>query len=229
MHKVLLVEDDDQLREVIGAYLEVSGFSVTSVKTALECWQAVRNEKYSLVVLDLGLPDEDGLVLLRKLKTLNNQLPVIVCSGRGTDDDKIIGLEFGANDYLAKPFKMKELSLRINLLVGDGKSSPSAKHKIQFGDYIIDLECDSLTTANGTVVELTSHEYLILSLLAKHSPRILSREQIIDGTSNLNGPEHNRAVDTAICRLRKKLEADAKNPKHLKTVHGQGYRFLIEN
>ncbi len=228
MYSVLLVEDDQQLSEVTSAYLEVSGYRVATAASAEACWQQLEHQDFDVIILDLGLPDEDGLVLLRKLSTSGNQTPVLVCSGRGSDEDRIVGLEFGANDYLAKPFRVKELLLRINLLVANKVAVKAKINRVALDGIVIEIDSRYVTDSAGEEISLTAQEQAVLFLLVENTPKVFAREEIIDATRLSEGPESIRAIDTIVSRLRKKLELDNKKPKFLKTVQGVGYRFLIK-
>mgnify|MGYP000654264831 CR=1 FL=1 len=228
MYSVLLVEDDQQLSEVTSAYLEVSGYRVATAASAEACWQQLEHQDFDVIILDLGLPDEDGLVLLRKLSTSGNQTPVLVCSGRGSDEDRIAGLEFGANDYLAKPFRVKELLLRINLLVANKVAVKVKINRVALDGVVIEIDSRYVTDSAGEEISLTAQEQAVLFLLVENTPKVFSREEVIDATRLSEGPESIRAIDTIVSRLRKKLEPDNKKPKFLKTVQGVGYRFLIK-
>jgi len=228
LYSVLLVEDDQQLSEVTSAYLEVSGYRVATAASAEACWQQLEHQDFDVIILDLGLPDEDGLVLLRKLSTSGNQTPVLVCSGRGSDEDRIAGLEFGANDYLAKPFRVKELLLRINLLVANKVAVKVKINRVALDGVVIEIDSRYVTDSAGEEISLTAQEQAVLFLLVENTPKVFSREEVIDATRLSEGPESIRAIDTIVSRLRKKLEPDNKKPKFLKTVQGVGYRFLIK-
>lgn len=227
MHSILLIEDDKQLAEVTCAYLELTGFKVHVAHSAKACWEKLQESFFALIILDLGLPDEDGLVLLRKLKSSQNATPIIVSSGRGSDEDRVAGLEFGANDYLTKPYTVKELLLRINLLITNKSGKVPNTGVIYLGGQKLDFDNQLIIDSTGREIVLTFHEQTVLFLLAKNAPRIYSREEIIDTTRLHEGPESVRAVDTIICRLRKKIEVDPKKPQIIQTKKGVGYRVNI--
>ncbi|MBQ4838574.1 MULTISPECIES: response regulator transcription factor [Pseudoalteromonas] len=227
MHSLLLIEDDEQLAEVTCAYLELTGFKVDVVNSAKTCWDVLQTKSYALMILDLGLPDEDGLVLLRKLKSNNISTPIIISSGRGSDEDRIAGLEFGASDYLAKPYTVKELLLRINLLIDATSMQAITKGLMYLADKKLDIDNQMLLAHSGEEIELTYHEQAVLFLLAKNAPRTYSREEIIDATRLGEGPESIRAVDTIICRLRKKIEINPRKPQVIKTKVGVGYKIIV--
>lgn len=227
MYCVLLVEDDEQLCEVTGAFLEASGFVVDPVSTAEDCWEKVSKKTYDIIILDLGLPDEDGLVLLRKLGNAGIDTPVVICSGRSSDEDKIAGLEFGAHDYLAKPFRVKELLLRINILLKRNGSAIAKPKIVSLGDTSIDLQNRYVTDGQQNEISLTAQEQAVLFVLLENAPRVYSREELIDATRFNSGPDSTRAIDTTISRLRKKLEPNPKTPQLIKTVQGSGYRGVL--
>ncbi|MBE1300998.1 MAG: response regulator [Alteromonadaceae bacterium] len=222
MKSVLLVEDDFQLGEVVKAYLEVNQYEVVHHETAEAALAEVKNRAFDCIVLDLNLPDEDGLVVLRKVKS-QFETPVIICSARVSSDDRIIGLEFGADDYLIKPFSSKELLLRINNLIDRIKVEKREK-QTQLADYQLDQEKKGLlNTTNDSFISLTLTEFYILSKLAGHPGKVYSRGEMIDSISGIEGPENDRAIDVAISRLRKKIEKNAKSPEIIKTAVGFGY------
>lgn len=226
MNSILLIEDDVQLSEMTCAYLELCGLKVTAVPSANDCWSLLESKTFDLIILDLGLPDEDGLVLLRKIRAQNCDTPIIVSSGRASDEDKIAGLEFGANDYLAKPYKVKELMLRIKILLKSTQLSESSINLVKLGVTSLNLVSHELVNSDGHEIALTAHEYAVLKFLVKNAPRTHSRAAIIDATHLEEGPESSRAVDTIICRLRKKVEIDPKKPTVIKTVNGVGYKVI---
>jgi len=223
LQNVLLVEDDAQLGEVVKAYLEVSELSVEHCETASEALMQAKTQQFSCVVLDLNLPDEDGLVVLRKLKQLNN-CPVIICSARCEVEDRIVGLEFGAEDYLPKPFSSKELMLRIHKLIALTSHNRDKAKSPKFAHYLLDEEKKSIWNSHtDTLTHLTLTEFHILSCLVNHPGKVYTRGELIDAVSGVDGPENDRAIDVAISRLRKKIETDPKQPELIKTSVGFGY------
>jgi len=227
IYSILYVEDDYQLGDVVEAYLDANGYRITHCKNAADALREVKNREFQCVILDLTLPDEDGLVVLRKIKSFR-QVPIIICSARGSVEDRISGLEFGADDYLSKPFSSKELLLRIKKLIDRWSFSIKESDSSRVGKFFLDTSRKALV--GGEPIEyiaLTIREYVLLALLAKKPGKVYSREQIIDSVSGVEGPESTRAVDICISRLRKKIEADPKKPTVLKTSVGFGY--YLEN
>jgi DNA-binding response OmpR family regulator len=225
MQSILYVEDDYQLGDVVQAYLDANGYRVMHCKDANTALMEVKRAEYHCVVLDLTLPDEDGLVVLRKIKGFSD-IPIIVCSARGAVEDRVSGLEFGADDYLPKPFSSKELLLRIKKLIERWSFSQPKQEILKVGKYSLDINRKVLVSDDDDI-SLTIGEYVLLALLAKNPGKVYSREQIIDSITGVDGPESTRAVDICISRLRKKIESEPKRPKLIKTSVGFGY--YLEN
>lgn len=224
---LLLVDDDQQFSKALQAYLEAVNYKVTVRNDADSGFEQLNKFSFDLLILDLSLPDEDGLCVLRKLRQ-QRDLPVIIISGRSSDEDRVAGLELGADDYVVKPFSPKELALRIEkrLSLSPGQDNAHQSNKIQLGAWVFDKKSLSVTDSRGEEVELTPRELDVLSTLASHLGQVLSREQLIDGSMQVVGPESTRAIDISISRLRKKLEEDPSEPKLIKTVKGFGYKLV---
>ena len=221
--QVLLIEDDYQLGDVVYEYLEISGVTVTHKLSAKDGLQTLNTRQFDCIVLDLNLPDEDGLVVLRKIRSTSS-IPVIICSARGETNDRIVGLEFGASDYLSKPYSVKELLLRIKAHTARtvGQDKPSEDLLIQH--MRLDADKKKLHCQKRDIdIPLTSKEYMIFKHLAQKVGRVYSRAELIDAVSGIVGPESERAMDVAITRLRKKIEVDPKQPEIIKTSVGFGY------
>lgn len=222
--KLLLIEDDEQLAEAITSYFEIKGYTVEKALTAESALECLKMKNFSLILLDLTLPDEDGLVLLRKIKQ-RYDTPIIIASGRIESEQRIAGLEIGAEDFVCKPFIIRELELRIQALIKRAKQIVKSDKHLSFDQYFIDDKSKQIKNLENIEVALTPLEYQVVQYMASNINKVLSREQIIDATNTLDGPESNRAVDICISRIRKKLEKDPKHPKILVTVKGFGYRL----
>lgn len=222
--KLLLIEDDEQLAEAITSYFEIKGYTVEKALTAESALECLNMKNFSLILLDLTLPDEDGLVLLRKIKQ-RYDTPIIIASGRIESEQRIAGLEIGAEDFVCKPFIIRELELRIQALIKRAKQIVKSDKHLSFDQYFIDDKSKQIKNLENIEVALTPLEYQVVQYMASNINKVLSREQIIDATNTLDGPESNRAVDICISRIRKKLEKDPKHPKILVTVKGFGYRL----
>ena len=222
---ILLVEDDIQLAEALSAYLTLKQYKTTVADTAKQAFEFANQGNFDLMLLDLTLPDEDGLVLLRKLRN-RLKTPIIITSGRNDSADRIAGLELGANDYLGKPFATRELELRIeHLLSSFGTNGAEKNTSIAVGPHTLNLSMKTLISENKQQISLTPSEYSILQFLGQHPGRVFSREQLIDEMRSLDGPENPTAIDICICRLRKKIDTDPKRPSIIVTVKGFGYRL----
>lgn len=228
-NKILVVDDDPGLRELLQEYLNSQGFVVDVAADGTAMEQYLQSQMPSLVVLDLMLPGEDGLTLARKLRARGN-LPIIMLSARGEDVDRIIGLEVGADDYLAKPFNPRELLARIRAVLRRKQGAANAELndwqplQHRFGEYRMNLTARSLTR-NGEDISLTAGEFTLLRILVEHANRVLSRDQIMDLLKGYERSPFDRSIDVRITRLRRKIEADPANPVYIRTIWGEGYLF----
>lgn len=226
--KILVVDDDAGLRELLQEYLSTQGFEVAAVGDGVAMEQYLKLHSVNLVILDLMLPGEDGLALARKLRAQGN-LPIIMLSARGEDVDRIIGLEVGADDYLSKPFNPRELLARIravlrrNELQNEIKEGES-KNKYKFGEFILAIETRSLTK-EGADIALTAGEFNLLRIFVEHPNRVLSRDQLMDLMKGYERSPFDRSIDIRVTRLRRKLEVDPTVPEFVRTVWGEGYMF----
>lgn len=223
---VLLVEDDRALRELVATYLRQNALNVIEAGDGMEMRAALAREAIDLIVLDLMLPGEDGLSLLRSLRA-QSETPVIIASARGDEVDRIVGLEVGADDYLAKPFGPRELLARVRAVLRRAhpvQAAASTPSRCQFGGYQLDLQQHTLMRDDQEVA-LTSGEFNLLRILCEHANRVLSRDQLI---TLLKGYERNpfdRSVDVRITRLRRKIEPKPDMPVFIRTIWGEGYLF----
>ena len=244
---ILVVDDDDALRKLLIDYLTGHGLSVTGVGTATEAVQAIANKPYSLVLLDLNLPDGDGIDLARKWRAEAN-ISIICLTGRLEEADRVMGLELGADDYITKPFSLREVLARIRAVTRRAGGAPTGeaagerpshsgvqvpvtrgKHPraYRFAAWGLNLNTRRLTSPEGKPVSLTNAEFNLLAVFLGTPGRIISREQLLERTRAFDDI-YDRAIDVQILRLRRKLEADAKNPKLLCTERGVGYFLNAE-
>lgn len=214
---ILVVDDDDRLRSLLKRFLREQGFMVTSANQAAEARQLLQWYQFDLIVLDVMMPGETGLQFLRSIKADPN-MPVLMLSAMGESEDRIKGLEVGAEDYMAKPFEPKELVLRIRGLLRRAATQKAQSRTVRFGDFHFDLLSTQLKRGDDHVA-LTSNEATLLKLLAEHAGTPLSRETL----SAHMGGSNERAVDVQITRLRKKIEESDGKPVYLQTVRGAGY------
>jgi len=225
---VLVVDDDREIRDLLGRFLKGHGFRVTAAADGRAMFEALSDGRFDLVVLDLMLPGEDGLSLCRRLRG-ESDLPVIMLTAMGEATDRIVGLEVGADDYLAKPFNPRELLARVRAVLrraGAPKRAGEAPgDAITFDGWRLDLARRELRRPDGALVPLTAGEFDLLAVLAERPGRVLSREQLLDLTRGREAQPFDRSVDVQLSRLRRKIEADPREPAIIKTVRGGGYVF----
>ena len=225
---LLLVDDDKRILSLLSTYLSKNSFLVSSARNSIEARSLLNYFEFDLLIIDIMMPGENGLNLLESIRKQTN-VPAIFLSAKGESKDKISGLEIGADDYLSKPFEPKELLLRLErlLLRNNRKSSNETDRYVEIGNKVFDLYRMELSYENR-IVKLTNLEISLLKFLVLNPEKTISREMVLKDL-NLHQEDKNinqRNVDVQITRLRKKIEQDPKNPRHLKTVRGRGYRFL---
>lgn len=223
---VLVVEDDLPIRRFLRAALGEGGYRLKEVTTAAQALEALVSEPPDLVLLDLGLPDRDGIELLRELRGWS-QVPVIVVSAREREHDKVAALDAGADDYLSKPFGVGELRARMRVALRHAAVSggPAGAAVFEAGELRVDLAARLVTVA-GREVHLTPHEFGLLALLVKHAGKVVTHRQLLH---EVWGPEYgseNHYVRVYMAQLRRKLEADPARPRHIRTEPGIGYRLV---
>ena len=224
--RILVVDDDPGMRTLLEAYLGDSGFSVATAMDGAAMWQALEQGMPDAIVLDLMMPGEDGLSLARRLRSQSN-VPILMLSARGEEIDRVVGLEMGADDYLAKPFSPRELLARLRALVrrsqGQREPEPQAPHSA-FGPYQLDV-ASHLLTRDGAEVKLSTAEFALLRIFIEHPLRVLSRDILIDMLKGYERDPFDRSVDTRVTRLRRKIEPNPGEPVYIRTVRGEGYLF----
>jgi two-component system OmpR family response regulator len=222
--RVLVLDDDPAIRTLVRRCLEPGGFQVELAATGAELRRLLRDKPIDLVILDLNLGAEDGLEHLRALRA-ERDLPVIILTGRGEPIDRALGLELGADDYVAKPFEPRELIARVRTVLRRAARAPApAGRAIAFGTWKLDLDARALAAADGALVPLTTAQFAILAVLATHPNRVLSRQQILD-LADRGGEPFDRSIDAHIVQLRRKIERDPRQPEIIRTVYGAGYVF----
>jgi two-component system phosphate regulon response regulator OmpR len=229
--KILIVDDDLRLRDLLNRYLTEQGFAVRTVTDATEMNRQLARERYDLMVLDLMLPGEDGLSICRRLRGGNESMPIIMLTAKGNDVDRIVGLEVGADDYLPKPFNPRELVARIQAVLRrqparEPPGAPSAETQIvEFGEFRLNLATRSLTR-NGADVSLTTGEFALLKALVQHPRTPLSRDKLAELARGREIGAFDRSIDVQVSRLRRLIEPDAAKPAFIQTVWGFGYVFI---
>lgn len=220
---ILVVDDDTRLRSLLQRFLRENGFYVSVAKNASAARQQLQNYKFDLLIVDIMMPEETGLQFLHKLREESN-VPVILLTAMGETEDRIVGLESGADDYLPKPFEPKELVLRIkNILRRAPVVNESEKQVLNLGLCFYDLVKKELVSKSGQLIHITPVEQSLLNILGQKSGQVFSREKLAD---MLGAGQNPRSIDVQITRLRKKIEKDSKNPRCLQTVRGKGYMLL---
>jgi DNA-binding response OmpR family regulator len=228
MKTILVVDDEPRIAQLARDYLEHAGFAVRIAATGEAALQAVRRDRPDLVVLDLGLPGLDGLDVTRAIRRESN-LPVIMLTARDDELDKLLGLELGADDYLTKPFSPRELVARVRAVLRrvDAGAGHAADDVIRAGDLTMDVP-RMRTELGGRSIDLTPTEFTLLAALARQPGRIFTRSQLLDAVHGVAFESYERAIDTHIKNLRRKLEPDPRRPAHVLTVYGVGYRLADE-
>lgn len=224
---ILVVDDDREIRTLLGDYLQKNGYRATAVADGKAMRRALEQAHFDLIVLDLMLPGEDGLKLTRELRA-HSQIPIIMLTALGEEIDRVVGLEVGADDYLSKPFSPRELVGRIKAVLRRTahmlrEPPPSAVGTYRFGDWKLDVTARSLTNADGSHHPLSGAEFRLLAILLAHPTRVLSRSQLMELLRGRDIDPFDRSVDVRISRLRQVLRDDARSPKIIKTVYGEGY------
>lgn len=221
--RLLVVDDDPELRELITAYLTKQGYHITAVADGVEMDGALLAEDIDLVILDLMLPGEDGLSIAKRLKQ-DTDTPIIIVSAQGEDVDRIVGLEVGADDYIAKPFNPRELLARVRAVMRRAHGKGSDAGAVSFGEYRLDLNAQRLSKGREPV-SLTSGELDLLTILVRHPNRVLDRDRILDLLTGAERSPFDRSIDVRITRLRSKIEPNPGSPTYIRTVWGKGYMF----
>ncbi len=223
--RVLLIDDDDRLADMLGQYLRTRGFEVEHRADASSGLRTAQDKRFDVLVLDVMLPDFDGFEVLRRLRA-KSDVPVLMLTARGEDTDRIVGLELGADDYLPKPFNPRELVARIQAILRRGRTSSPGEDAsvLTFGRLEIDRAARE-ARLEGKVCALTSHQFELLRVLAERAGRVQSREQLMQAVRGEDLEEFDRSIDVHISRIRAAIEDDPKHPRRIRTVRAVGYVF----
>jgi DNA-binding response OmpR family regulator len=220
---ILIIDDDAKLNQLLKDFLKDFGFDVVTATHPAKGLKALKQASPDLVILDIMLPEMDGFEVCRAIRQTSN-VPIIMLTARGEVTDKVVGLELGADDYLAKPFEPRELVARIQSVLRRTKQ-PGDNQTLTFERLIIDLD-KHIALLDGDPVDLTTNEFAALALLARNAGKVLNRDQILQELRGMDCDAFNRSVDIAVSRLRQKLNDDPKSPEFIKTVWGTGYVFI---
>jgi len=226
---ILVVDDDAQIRQLAAKLLRGHGYRVSLARDGREMREALQTAHMDLVILDIMLPGGNGLDLCREIRA-GSSIPVIMLTALGSDTDRIVGLEIGADDYLPKPFNPRELLARINAVLrrarGSAANPQSNAIHLVFEGWSLDTRRRELTNPSGAVVDLSTGEYDLLLTFLEYPQRVLTRDQLMDGAKHRTATGFDRAIDIQVSRLRKKLEGDPGAPEMIKTIRGTGYMFV---
>jgi len=225
---ILLVEDEENLQNTLKLNFELEGYNVSSAYNGEEALNAVKNEYFDLIILDVMLPEIDGITVCENIRLSNTEIPILMLSAKDQSADRILGLKKGADDYVAKPFSLEELLIRAGILINKSKKI-SAKEpvadKYSFGTNIINFKSLESTTKSGEKVDLTKKEAMLLKLLIENKNEVVTREKILQSVWGYNVYPTTRTVDNFILNFRKYFEDDSRHPKYFHSIRGIGYKF----
>ncbi|HHQ4802071.1 response regulator [Aeromonas sp. R10-2] len=229
---ILVVDDHSEIRDLLKRFLEQHGLRVSCARDGKEMKRLLEEREFDLLVLDLMMPGEDGLTLCRELRVKSN-LPIIMLTAMGEETDRIIGLEMGADDYLAKPFNPRELLARIKAVMRRTQAetqhaAETLTRDLRFDRWLLDVNRRELVDEDGVGLSLSTAEFDLLKVFLERPQRVLSRDQLLDLARGREAVAFDRAIDTLVSRLRRKLERDPKNPELIKTIWGGGYMFSAD-
>ncbi|SAL39689.1 two component transcriptional regulator [Caballeronia sordidicola] len=229
---ILIVDDDRGIRELIAGYLDKSGMRVSLAANGRQMYSVLENGAPDLIVLDLMMPGEDGLVICRELRAGKfRSVPVLMLTARDEEADRILGLEMGADDYLPKPFAVRELLARIRAVLRRARMLPpgmqlsESAQMLGFGDWRLDTIARHLLDQEGTMVALSGAEYRLLRVFLDHPQRVLTRDQLLNLTQGRQADTFDRSIDLMVSRLRQRLRDVAREPRYIKTLRSEGYVF----
>ncbi len=229
---ILIVDDDREIRELAGNFLRKNGLDVTFAADGRQMWTQLERGTFDMIVLDIMMPGDDGLVLCRELRSgKHKRVPILLLTARSDDMDRVLGLEMGADDYLTKPFVARELLARIKAVLRRTRMLPpnfqvtEAGRELHFGDWRLDTTARHLVDKEGTIVSLSGAEYRLLRVFLDHPQRVLSRDQLLNLTHGREADMFGRSIDLLVSRVRQRLREDAREPAYIKTVRSEGYVF----
>ncbi|HUZ59603.1 MAG TPA: response regulator transcription factor [Hanamia sp.] len=225
---ILLVEDEENLQDTLKLNFEMEGYNVASAFNGEEALRALRNEYFDLIILDVMLPEIDGIAVCENIRLSNTEIPILMLSAKSQSADRVLGLKKGADDYVTKPFSLEELLIRVRMLINKSRKI-SAKEPVSdvynFGKNVINFKSLECTTKAGEAVDLTKKEAMLLKLLIENKNEVVPREKILQSVWGYNVYPTTRTVDNFILNFRKYFEDDSRNPKYFHSVRGIGYKF----
>lgn len=225
---ILLVEDEENLHDALKLNLELEGYEVTSAYDGLSAVKAVQNEYFDLIILDIMLPEMDGLTVMETIRIQHNQVPILILSARNSSADRVTGLKKGADDYVTKPFNLEELLLRVQKLIEKNKKlldKDTIGDSYTFGNNRIDFDAQEAITKSGEKIQLSKKEAMLLKLLIENKNEVVPREKILQTVWGYNVYPTTRTIDNFILNFRKYFEEDSRNPRYFHSVRGVGYKY----
>lgn len=225
---ILLVEDEENLHTTLKLNLELEGYSITSAFTGLEALKEVQNEYFDLIIMDIMLPELDGISVTENIRITNNDVPVLILSAKNSGADRVLGLKKGADDYLTKPFNLEELLLRVEKLITKNKKMNDKEtigDHYSFGNNAVDFKAQQAKTHSGQIIDLSKKETMLLKLLIENKNDVVTREKILQRVWGYSVYPNTRTIDNFILNFRKYFEPDSRNPQHFHSVRGMGYKY----
>jgi two-component system alkaline phosphatase synthesis response regulator PhoP len=225
---ILVVEDEENLHETLKMNLELEGYEVTSAFDGAAAMQAVQNEYFDLIILDVMIPQIDGFAVTENIRLTNNEVPILILSAKNTSADRVLGLKKGADDYLIKPFNLEELLLRVHKLIDKNKKlqdRSTVGDTYSFGGHVVNFKAQEAVTIRGERLELSKKEAMLLKLLIENKNEVVPREKILQAVWGYNVYPTTRTIDNFILNFRKYFEEDSRNPKYFHSVRGVGYKY----
>ena len=225
---ILLVEDEENLHEALKLNLELEGYEVSSAFDGASALKTFSGEYFDLIILDVMLPEMDGITVTETIRLKNNEVPILILSAKNNSADRVLGLKKGADDYLTKPFNLEELLLRVSKLIEKNKKLQDKEtlgDTYSFGENTIDFKAQEALTFNGQKIQLSKKEVMLLKLLVENKNEVVPREKILQSVWGYNVYPTTRTIDNFILSFRKYFEEDSRNPKYFHSVRGVGYKY----
>ncbi len=225
---ILLVEDEEHLQETLKLNLELEGYEVTIASDGVTALKTIQQEHFDLLILDVMIPELDGIAVCETIRLTNSELPILILSAKNTSEDRVLGLRKGADDYLTKPFNLEELLLRVDKLLKKSEQlsgKQTSTDVYNFGKNKIDFAAQEVTLKNGSKVTLTKKEVMLLKLLIDNKNKAVTREKILQSVWGYQVYPTTRTIDNFILTFRKYFEPDSRNPRYFHSVRGVGYKF----
>lgn len=225
---ILLVEDEENLHDALKLNLELEGYEITSAYDGNEALEAVKDEYFDLIILDVMLPNVDGISVTETIRIQNNEVPILILSAKNTSADRVLGLKKGADDYMVKPFNLEELLLRVDKLISKNKrllDKETVGDIYEFGNNKVDFKAQTAISWNDMQIELSKKEVMLLKLLIENRNEVVTREKILQSVWGYNVFPTTRTIDNFILNFRKYFEKDSRNPAYFHSVRGVGYKY----